>query len=250
MCAGLIDILLLNYEYLIEKVAVSYCVSRYYLFDLSSHFSRFNSWKYLQTFAMAIYIIFILAAFSFSFFCLGKSSFPSEGAAAHLPHRSDVQQAAKRFPSCCNVLSHFLPGKVSTPLGVTYNLSIASYWSAQEQEVSPACVVVPKSAKDVSVAIFVLGIASDVLPTDNGCKFAVRSGGHTPFAGSANIQSGVTLDMQSLNSVDVASDNQTVFIGPGNRWVDAYLKLDAMDLATPGGRVAPVGVGGLTLGGI
>lgn len=132
---------------------------------------------------------------------------------------------------------------------MAYNLSIASYWSAQEQEVSPACVVIPKNAQDVSIAVFVLAIASDVLPTDNSCKFAVRSGGHTPFASSANIQSGVTIDLQSLNSVDVASDNQTVFIGPGNRWVDVYLKLDAMDLATSGGRVAPVGVGGLTLGG-
>ena len=73
---------------------------------------------------------------------------------------------------------------------------------------------------------------------------------HTPFAGSANIQSGVTIDLQSLNAVGVASDNQTVFIGPGNRWVDVYLKLDAINLATSGGRVASVGVGGLTLGGM
>ena len=73
---------------------------------------------------------------------------------------------------------------------------------------------------------------------------------HTPFAGAANIQSGVTIDLQSLNQVDVASDKKTVAIGPGNRWGAVYLKLDAMGLATSGGRVAIVGVGGLILGGM
>ena len=73
---------------------------------------------------------------------------------------------------------------------------------------------------------------------------------HTPFAGAANIQRGVTIDLQSLNQIDVAQDNKTVALGPGNRWVAVYLKLDALGLATSGGRVATVGVGGLSLGGM
>ena len=131
-----------------------------------------------------MYFTFALAAFSFSLFHPGQpislaspSSFSSVGAAAHFPPHSDIHKAVKNLHSCCNVLSRFLPGKVSTPSGAPYNLSIASYWSAQEQEVTPACVIIPKSANDVSVAVFVLGIASDILPTNNGCKFAVRSGG-------------------------------------------------------------------------
>ena len=39
-------------------------------------------------------------------------------------------------------------------------------------------------------------------------------------------------------------------VGPGNRWADVYSKLDALGIAIGGGRVATVGVGGLTLGGI
>ena len=73
---------------------------------------------------------------------------------------------------------------------------------------------------------------------------------HTPFAGAANIQNGVTIDLQSLNQVDVSQDRKTVAIGPGNRWGGVYLKLDALGLATSGGRVAIVGVGGLMLGGM
>jgi FAD/FMN-containing dehydrogenase len=80
-------------------------------------------------------------------------------------------------------------------------------------------------------------------------SFAIRSGGHTPWAGSANIKNGVTIDMSALNQVTVAPDQSYTSIGPGNRWVDVYLKLDARGLAVPGGRVASVGVGGLVTGG-
>ena len=73
---------------------------------------------------------------------------------------------------------------------------------------------------------------------------------HTPFAGAANIQSGVTIDLRPLNQEYVAQDKKTVAIGPGNRWGGVYLKLDAMGLATSGGRVAIVGVGVLMLGGM
>ena len=47
----------------------------------------------------------------------------------------------------------------------------------------------------------------------------------------------------------VSSDRTSVVIGPGNRWAGVYSQLDAKNLATSGGRVASVGVGGLTTGG-
>ena len=69
------------------------------------------------------------------------------------------------------------------------------------------------------------------------------------WAGAANIQSGVTIDLSAINAVSVSADKTTTSIGAGARWEDVYLKLDAMNLAIPGGRVYDVGVGGLTLGG-
>ncbi len=113
----------------------------------------------------------------------------------------------------------------------------------------PKCVVEPRSAKDISSAVFVLSLLSTRTDFSDVCKFAIRSGGHTPWAGSANIEGGVTIDMKYINQVDVSSDQTVTSVGPGNRWVDVYLKLDAMGLAIPGGRVSEVGVGGLTLGG-
>lgn len=54
--------------------------------------------------------------------------------------------------------------------------------------------------------------------------------------------------MQSMNQVVVASDQKSVIIGPGNRWGNIYPKLDDLNLAMVGGRVTPVGVGGLMTG--
>ena len=59
----------------------------------------------------------------------------------------------------------------------------------------------------------------------------------------------MTIDLSNLNQVVVSDDQSQVSIGPGNRWEDVYLKLDALDIATSGGRASSVGVGGLTLGG-
>jgi FAD/FMN-containing dehydrogenase len=80
------------------------------------------------------------------------------------------------------------------------------------------------------------------------CQLSLAS--HTPFAGAANIEQGITIDLSRLNQVTPSKDLSTVTIGPGNRWANVYLKLDALGIAIGGGRVATVGAGGLTLGGI
>lgn len=69
------------------------------------------------------------------------------------------------------------------------------------------------------------------------------------FAGAANIQDGVTIDLGALNEVQVFEDRRTTAVGAGARWGNVSSKLDAMGLAVVGGRVDKVGVGGLTLGG-
>lgn len=61
----------------------------------------------------------------------------------------------------------------------------------------------------------------------------------------------MTLDLQFLNSVEVSgeADATIVKVGPGATWGTIYQKLDPLGLTVAGGRVAGVGVGGLTLGG-
>ena len=99
----------------------------------------------------------------------------------------------------------------------------------------------PASAEHVSVAVTTL--------TSNDCSFAVRSGGHSPVAGAANIASGVTLDLTRLDTITVSSDRATVSLGPAATWGEVYSALDPLNLTVAGGRSGGVGVGGLTVGG-
>ena len=122
---------------------------------------------------MGIWLNLVSVASICSVICLAPV--PAVDAAA-LPVLSDVQTYAKQHPVCCDVLAHYLPGQVSTPLGPAYTLSLLSYWAQQEQQVSPACVVTAKSAQDVATAVYVLNVTAHNVKND-GCKFAVRSGG-------------------------------------------------------------------------
>jgi FAD/FMN-containing dehydrogenase len=72
---------------------------------------------------------------------------------------------------------------------------------------------------------------------------------HTPWAGAADIEDGVTIDLSRLNQVLMSKHRSTVTIGPGNRWRIVYEELAPQGLAVAGGRVATVGVSGLILGG-
>jgi FAD/FMN-containing dehydrogenase len=70
------------------------------------------------------------------------------------------------------------------------------------------------------------------------------------WAGAANIQEGVTIDMSAMASVEVSEDRKVVKVGAGARWGDVYRKLEVMGLGVSGGRVADVGVAGLIIGGV
>ncbi|RYP42552.1 hypothetical protein DL768_010324 [Monosporascus sp. mg162] len=152
---------------------------------------------------------------------------------------------------CCETLSSLLGDKVSFPGSPAYKESLASYFSIQAATVLPRCIVFPHTTEDVSIAVSSLTTASVDEPTleGRGCQFAVRSGGHGTSPGSSNIQDGVTIDLRSLNTIELSEDSSTVSIGVGATWDAVYSSLDTMGLSVAGGRAAGVGVGGLTLGG-
>ncbi|KAI4280384.1 MAG: hypothetical protein L6R38_004507 [Xanthoria sp. 2 TBL-2021] len=143
----------------------------------------------------------------------------------------------------CMALFKALPGKVLLPASNGYSASLKSYFSLQEAEITPYCVVSPANEQDVSTAIKILAAP------DSTTKFAIRGGGHTVWKGSANIEDGVTIDMRAINAIEVSENKTVTSVGAGALWRDVYSVLDAMGLATSGGRAAQVGVGGLTTGG-
>ena len=145
----------------------------------------------------------------------------------------------------CRTLAVALPGKVFFPGSSNYTSSAHSYFAAFENELAPTCIVLPANAQDVSTII--THIKGPAL--SGQVQLAIRSGGHTPWAGAANIQNGITLDLQHLTGVNVSASTKVASIGSGERWSSVYSQLGAQGLAIAGGRVSKVGVAGLITGG-
>ncbi|MCJ1310157.1 hypothetical protein MMC25_003818 [Agyrium rufum] len=145
----------------------------------------------------------------------------------------------------CKALSKLFSGKVFFPGSIPYNESVGSYFAAFEDELSPTCVVRPANANDVSNIIRLVSVPALL----GQLQFAVRGGGHTPWAGAANIDNGITIDMQNMTGVKVNARTGVASIGSGERWSSVYQTLGSQGLTIVGGRVSKVGVAGLTTGG-
>lgn len=148
-------------------------------------------------------------------------------------------------------LAQALPDSVFFGPHPVFVESIRSYWAVQERDIVPRCIVRPRSAEEVATAVAILKRDYDNCTRQDGVPslFAVRSGGHSPIPGAANIDGGVVIDLQLLNKIIPSEDGSCVVIGTGARWLDVSMILDRNGLAVAGGRNAEVGVGGLTLGG-
>lgn len=111
---------------------------------------------------------------------------------------------------------------------------------SQAARKTPSCIFQPTVAHDLEIVVPLLGQA-DV-------NYAIRSGGHMPAPGFANIDEGVLIDMSKLTTLQYDAENNAVVVGSGNRWGDLYEYLDPFDVTIVGGRINDVGVAGLTLG--
>jgi FAD/FMN-containing dehydrogenase len=95
--------------------------------------------------------------------------------------------------------------------------------------------VSPQTARDVAATVKLL------TKTEGGCQFAIRSGGHTSWAGASNIADGVVIDLRALSEIELIADKSTVSVGVGATWDVVYSKLDPLGLSVNGSRAAGVG---------
>lgn len=148
-------------------------------------------------------------------------------------------------------LTQSLPDSVFFGPHPVFVESVLSYWALQERDIVPQCVVRPRNAEDLAVTVGILKRDFDerVRLGSKLQTFAVRSGGHSPIPGAANINGGVVIDLRLLNKVSPSEDGASVIIGTGATWRDVSKTLDKRGLAVAGSRSSAVGVGGLTLGG-
>jgi FAD/FMN-containing dehydrogenase len=88
-----------------------------------------------------------------------------------------------------------------------------------------------------------------ILKESNSTRFAIKGGGHNANAGFNNIDNGVTVDMQSLNAVQVARGDGVVGVEAGALWQDVYDVAEKRNLTVLGGRIGVVGTAGFLTGG-
>jgi FAD/FMN-containing dehydrogenase len=116
----------------------------------------------------------------------------------------------------------------------------ALYW-ATNAALRPSCIVQPRTSEDVSRIIKVL------VNTDG--PIALRSGGHTQWAGSNDVNGGVTIDLGRMTDVTHDPQSKLASLQPGSRWGDVYEKLLQHSVCVTGGRDGNVGIGGFLTGG-
>lgn len=114
-------------------------------------------------------------------------------------------------------------------------------WSLFQSRVEPQCSVQPFRAGDVANILSVV--------RGQQCKFAVLGGGTAPFFEASNVQGGVTIDLQLMNSIILGDNNDTVQVGGGAIWAEVYRELDPYHLSSVGTRNSRTGVVGSILGG-
>jgi FAD/FMN-containing dehydrogenase len=146
----------------------------------------------------------------------------------------------------CSKLTSSLPRRVLSPKSSAYTQANNHRWSTTSI-LAPKCIVQPIDTAEVASVITMLtSEATSDLPA---CPFAVKSGGHTPFAGANNIDGGIVLDLSRLDSTHLSADQKVVSIGPGSTWQAAANKLNGTGIGIPTGRCPSTAVGGVTLGG-
>lgn len=125
-----------------------------------------------------------------------------------------------------------------------YKNETANYWNNALRAYKPACVVLPQTAEEVSIAVKTL----DTFP---GVKFAVKSGGHDPNAGHASTDGGVLIATSRLKGTKNDPAKGVAYVKPGGVWNDVIEPLVKEGVAVVGGRLGVVGVGGyLAQGGV
>lgn len=148
--------------------------------------------------------------------------------------------------SLCQLVDSQIPGRVSYSGSSAYISSQSNYYTGEERDLEPGCVFRPTKTSDVSHFVKLVA-ASNSTSTP---EFAVRCGGHSFFAGAANIDGGVTIDLRSLDSFELSADQRTASVGGGSVWSEnVYPNLEPHNLTVAGGRITGVGVGGFVTGG-
>lgn len=179
----------------------------------------------MQLFQIQLSALIGLALWTSSAFAL----FPATNAT-----KSAGQQA-------CDQLSKQLGSKVATvPLNPSYIVSTTYYYSSQQAQNKPSCVVAPTAYSDVQTAMKTIRQFNSTL--------AIKAGGHQTNNYWSSVAGGVLIDFKNMKSKSYQAGAKTGYFQPGNRWDDLYQYFAQFGVVPVGGRIGGVG-SGLAIGG-
>lgn len=112
-------------------------------------------------------------------------------------------------------------------------------WNALRDR-RPAAIVRPANVKDV--------VETVRFAKQHGYLVSAKSGGHG-VSGGAVRDGGITIDFSRWKGIEVDPVNGIAKAQPGLTWGDFDCATQEFSLATPGGKVSTVGLGGSGLGG-
>ncbi|KAL5498615.1 hypothetical protein ACEPAH_1970 [Sanghuangporus vaninii] len=149
---------------------------------------------------------------------------------------ASVDQGAAK---ACRLLKESLPGLDYFP-GAAQYVNDTAHWSVSSQQ-NATCSVEPESADDVSTIVKIIG------RPDIRAPFAVS--GHAYNLGQSSTP-GVQISLVRFTNISYDAERGTVTILMGLTWAQVYEYLEPLGVMMAGGRIRPVGVGGLSLGGV
>ncbi|RDA84375.1 hypothetical protein CP532_2582 [Ophiocordyceps camponoti-leonardi (nom. inval.)] len=152
---------------------------------------------------------------------------------------NEYDSAASPWELACTNLGAIFPASTFFRWSKGYSAMSDINWSATARA-KPGCIIRPENTTQVQSIARLL--------SRRRVPFAIRSGGHNPAPGAANINDGVLIDLGLLNDVVYTPGSNTVTVGTGAKWTKVYTVLDRHGVTVVGGRILDVGVGGLLLG--
>ncbi len=143
--------------------------------------------------------------------------------------------------ACQNLTSTLGTGKTAvSQLDFRYINSRNSYWNTKLTAHTPACVVYPENAQDVSL------ILKTIKAT--GSRFAIKAAGHNTNDLFSSVEDGVLIDLGEMTGKSYDESTTLATYEPGSSWGELYDYYLQYDRTVVGGRIYDVGTG-LALGG-
>ncbi|KAJ7628455.1 hypothetical protein FB45DRAFT_918330 [Roridomyces roridus] len=142
----------------------------------------------------------------------------------------------------CHQLETTLSSSIVQTNGTEYESAATDAWNLQNTVFRPTCIVFPRVAGHVQVAMKAI--------FDAGSHYAVQAGGHSAMQGWNTVQDGVLIVFSEMKIASYDPVRDSITLEPGIRWVDAIAAVEAFGVAPAGGRLGDIGTGLLLGGGL